>query len=107
MTSDPTDEADVRAATQRAVDATATAYTADASIDVEDTLRREMAQAGMALDDDDWVREVAHAVRSGHHVTFDAPAAPAAPDGSGGSADEPADERPDTPGSLGGDNGGA
>ncbi len=96
MTSEPTDEAQLRAATQRAVDATATAYTEDASIDVEDTLRREMAQSGMALDDDAWVREVAQAVRSGHRVSFDD-----AQDG------RPADEEPTGPGSLGGDNGGA
>ncbi|MCR6033422.1 hypothetical protein GGQ22_18580 [Nocardioides sp. zg-579] len=86
--SEPIDEAQVRAATQRAVDATATAYATDAHIDVEDTLRREMAQAGLALDDDAWVREVAHAVRSGYPVSF-------------------AEEESTTPGSLGGDNGGA
>ncbi|MDN4172671.1 hypothetical protein QWY28_06945 [Nocardioides sp. SOB77] len=90
------DEAEVRAATQRAVDATATAYTADADIDVEDTLRREMAQAGMALDDDAWVREVAQAVRSGHPISF-----------AEVGGDAPADVEPTTPGSLGGDNGGA
>ena len=94
--SDTPDEAEVRATTQRAVDATATAYAADADIDVEDTLRREMAQGGLALDDDAWVREVARAVRSGHPVSFD-PEPPA-----GGAADE----TPTTPGSLGGDNGG-
>jgi hypothetical protein len=86
MTSERTDERALRAATQQAVDATATAYTRDGSIDVEDTLRREMAQAGMALDDDTWVREVARAVRSGHRVEFTSPT---------------------EAGSLGGDNGGA
>ncbi|MEV7428492.1 hypothetical protein AB0N29_02650 [Nocardioides sp. NPDC092400] len=100
MTSEPIDEAQLRVATQRAVDATATAYTEDASIDVEDTLRREMAQAGMALDDDRWVREVAHAVRSGHPVSF-------AEEGADGPTGAPADEEPTSPGSLGGDNGGA
>lgn len=95
------DEAEVRDATQRAVDATATAYTADATIDVEDTLRREMAQGGMALDDDAWVRDVATAIRSGHHVSFD----PEPAGGAGGAGD--AAEEPTTPGSLGGDNGGA
>jgi len=99
MTSERTDEAEVRAATQRAVDATATAYTEDSSIDLEDTLRREMAQAGMALDDDAWVREVARAIRSGHHISFD--------DAQDGPAGPPADEEPTGPGSLGGDNGGA
>lgn len=86
MTSGPIDESQLRATTQQAVDATATAYTQDASIDVEDHLRREMAQAGMPLDDDGWVREVAQAIRSGHHVQFAAP---------------------EDPGSMGGDNGGA
>ncbi|WP_435742447.1 hypothetical protein [Nocardioides sp. SYSU DS0663] len=85
MTSEPIDERQFRAATQQAVDATATAYTRDAEIDVEDHLRREMARAGLALDDDAWVREVARAVRSGHHVDF---------------------TEPTEPGSLGGDNGG-
>lgn len=92
MTSERTDEDDLRTATQQAVDATATAYTEDASIDLEDTLRREMAQRGMALDDDSWVREVVRAIRSGHHLSFEP---------------VPADEEPTTPGSLGGDNGGA
>ncbi|MDN4160459.1 hypothetical protein [Nocardioides abyssi] len=103
MSNERTDEADLRAATQQAVDAAATAYTEDASIDLEDTLRREMAQGGMALDDDAWVREVARAIRSGHHVSF----APEGDAGAAGAVGDGADEQPTSPGSLGGDNGGA
>ena len=91
---DPADEIDdIRAATQEALDATATAYTEDGSLDVEARLREEMERRGLDLDDEDWLVEAAHHVRSGHHVSVT--------DG-----DEP---QPllNEPGSLGGDNGGA
>ena len=58
----------LRATVQDAVDATATDYTEDASIDVEDTVRRELAQRGLGIDDDEWVAELAHHIRSGHPV---------------------------------------
>lgn len=60
-----------RRATQQAVDATSSAYTEDASIDIEQRLREEMEKRGVDLDDEQWVVEVARAIRSGHGVTFD------------------------------------
>jgi len=60
-------------ATQEAVDATSTAYTEDASVDVDARLREEMAKRGMEVDDDAWVADVAHRIRSGHHISFDDP----------------------------------
>jgi hypothetical protein len=62
------DPEQLKAIVQDAVDATATDYTEDASIDVEDTVRRELAQRGLAVDDDEWVAELAHHIRSGHPV---------------------------------------
>lgn len=61
----------LRRATQQAVDATSTAYTEDASIDVEQRLREEMGKRGVDLDDEEWVAEVGRAIRSGHGITFD------------------------------------
>jgi hypothetical protein len=74
MTSDPETTRQVQSATQAAVDATATAYTDDASVDVDMRLRSELSQRGLDVDDDHWLAEVAHRVRSGHHVVFDDPA---------------------------------
>ena len=72
-----------RTAAQQAVDAASTAYTHDASTDVDERLRQELADRGVDAQDD-WVAEVAHRLRSGHGVVLD----------------------PTLPGSLGGDNGG-
>lgn len=82
---DPDTVQHVRAVTQEAVDATSTAYTEDASTDVEERLRQEMSGRGLDVDDDEWLAEVGERIRSGHGVVFD---------------------DPDRPGSLGGDNGG-
>ena len=65
---DDMDQEQLKALVQDAVDATATDYTEDAGIDVEDTVRRELAQRGLAIDDDEWVAELAHYIRSGHPV---------------------------------------
>ena len=73
MTSDPETTRQVQSATQAAVDATATAYTDDAGVDVDQRLRLELSQRGLDVDDDAWLAEVAHRVRSGHHVVFDRP----------------------------------
>lgn len=81
---------ETRAVVQEAVDATSTAYTEDASIDVAARLRQEIDDRGFEIDDTAWLEEVAHAIRSGHGVTVD--------------ATEGSDET--RPGSLGGDNGG-
>lgn len=59
------------ATTQRAVDATAAAYTGDAGLDVGRRLAEEMRSRGFAPGDA-WLADVAHRIRSGHHVTFDA-----------------------------------
>jgi len=62
----------VRALTQAAVDATATAYTEDAEVDVDARLREEMTTRSLPVDEG-WVAQVAHGIRSGHHVSFDDP----------------------------------
>lgn len=67
-TDDELDPAQVRSATQAAVDATATAYTEDAATDVEQRLRDELARRGLAVDDPAWLADVARRIRSGHHV---------------------------------------
>ncbi|UMG91707.1 hypothetical protein [Nocardioides sp. TF02-7] len=64
------DPEQARGATQAAVDATATAYTDDPATDVDQRLRAELEQRGLTVDDA-WVAEVAHRIRSGHHVSFD------------------------------------
>jgi hypothetical protein len=56
------------AATQDAIDATSTAYAEDAHLDVEEHFRKEMQRHGLAVTDDEWVRELAHNIRSGHPV---------------------------------------
>jgi len=53
---------------QEAVDAAATAYTGDAGVDVEQRVRQELADRGVEVADDDWLSELAHHLRSGHHV---------------------------------------
>lgn len=56
----------VQAVAQEAIDATATVYVGDASVDVEAELRREMSSRGVNVTSDEWLREVAHQIRSGH-----------------------------------------
>ncbi len=62
----------VRALTQEAVEATSTAYTEDAHVDVDARLREEMAGRGLPVEDG-WVTHVAHGIRSGHHLSFEDP----------------------------------
>ena len=57
---------------QEAIDATATAYTGDARIDVEQHLRRELDSRG-ADPRDDWVAATATEIRSGYHVSVGRP----------------------------------
>jgi hypothetical protein len=59
-----------RPPSQAAVDATATAYAADASIDVVIRLREELEARGLPADDDR-VESLAQGIRSGHHQTVD------------------------------------
>ena len=61
----------VQVAVQQAVNATATAYTEDAGLEVEGRLADELASRGVELDDDEWLSEAAHQIRSGHHVVVD------------------------------------
>jgi hypothetical protein len=75
----------LREVCQAAIRVTSTAYTRDASIDVQERLRAELAAGGVEIDDDDWLRETAAGIRSGHSVQL---------------------VDPNAPGSLGGDNGG-
>lgn len=100
---DPDDLAQIRELTQQAIDATSTAYTHDAGINVEKRLRSELSTRGLEVDDDEWVAEAAHTIRSGHHVVLDT-TDPGVGDES--AADEEGTAREARPGSLGGDNGG-
>jgi len=107
------DDADLQVVVQAAVDATSTAYTADAGIDVEQRLRRELVAHGVEVDDDQWVAEVAHGIRSGHGVLIDPVASDPPPRADQPRADQPRADQPragqpgaDLPGSMGGDNGG-
>ena len=101
------DPEQLRAASEAAVAAVSTAYTRDASVDVADRLRAEMARAGFPLDDEAWVREVARSIRSGHSLTFEPEAAGVVPDGEVEAGDPQDAVGPTSAGSLGGDNGGA
>lgn len=52
-------------ATQEAIDATATVYEGDATLDVEQHLRSELASRGIEPVEDAWVARVAEQVRRG------------------------------------------
>lgn len=54
---------------QQAIDATATAYTQDAGIDVDERLAAELRSRGIAVPADDEVAQLARDIRSGHHVS--------------------------------------
>jgi hypothetical protein len=58
---------------QEAIDATAGAYTDDASIDVEEQLRVQLRARGVVAADESSISELAHAIRSGHHVSVGRP----------------------------------
>jgi hypothetical protein len=60
---------DVAALAQEAVEAASTAYTEDAHVDVEERLRTELRERGVAAVDAASVAELAHGIRSGHHVS--------------------------------------
>jgi len=64
---------------QDAVDATAGLYTNDASIDVEEQLRVQLHARGIAASDESSLAELAHRIRSGHHVSVAEPDGPDAP----------------------------
>jgi hypothetical protein len=58
---------------QEAIDATATAYTNDADIDVDQHLRAQLSSRGIRAADEKWVAEAAHEIRSGHRVSVGRP----------------------------------
>ena len=62
--------APVRDVVQEAIDATATRYTRTPETDVEETLREQLHGRGVRATDDAAVREIAHAIRSGHEVAL-------------------------------------
>ena len=72
-TESPSDPDGVRAATQAAVDATATIYATDAGLDVVGRLRVELQQRGFDVEDEDWLADVARRIRSGHDVRVGLP----------------------------------
>lgn len=59
---------ELRQVVQDAVDAAAGSYTNDASVDVEERVREELRSRGLEVEDDEWVRELAGHIRSGHPV---------------------------------------
>jgi hypothetical protein len=52
---------------QEAIDATATLYTSDGGIDVDDQLRTQLQARGLSAPEET-IAEVARGIRSGHHV---------------------------------------
>ena len=70
MTQDP-EPTEVAEVVQAAVDSTATAYTRDAGLDVEERLRSELAGRGVDLDDEAWLAEAASGIRAGHSLRID------------------------------------
>ncbi len=57
---------------REAADATSTAYTHDAGIDVEEHLRAQLASRGVSADEEE-LRELAAEIRSGHGVELGHP----------------------------------
>jgi hypothetical protein len=65
----PDDETDVpKARLQEAIDAAAHACAGDASLDVERTLRTELASRGIDTIDDAWISGVVENLRQGREV---------------------------------------
>lgn len=54
---------------QEAIDATATLYTNDPDIDVEEQLRAQLAGRGVAPADEATLDEIAQSIRAGHSVS--------------------------------------
>jgi hypothetical protein len=70
---DPDLGAPVQDVAQEAIDAVATTYTNDAGIDVDQQLRAQLSSRGIRAVDESWLSEVAHDIRSGHHVRVGQP----------------------------------
>ena len=58
---------------QEAIDAAATTYTGDASVDVEQQLRAQLASRGIQAADEESIAQIAQEIRSGHHVSVGRP----------------------------------
>jgi hypothetical protein len=54
---------------QEAIDATATLYTNDPGVDVEEQLRAQLSSRGVAPADEGTLSEVAQSIRAGHSVS--------------------------------------
>ena len=57
---------------QEAIDATATTYTSDAGIDVEQHLRAQLSSRGVEATEES-IAEIAHQIRSGRRVSVGRP----------------------------------
>lgn len=64
---------------REAADATSTAYTRDAGIDVEEHLRSQLSSRGIAAADDETLAELAREIRSGHGPELGEPDGSVAP----------------------------
>ena len=58
---------------QEAIDATATAYTDNPGVDVEEQLRIQLSSRGVRALREERVAEIARSIRSGHHVAVGEP----------------------------------
>jgi hypothetical protein len=58
---------------QEAIDATATTYTNDAGIDVDEFLRVQLSSRGIRAVNEEWLAETAHQIRSGHEIRVGEP----------------------------------
>lgn len=58
--------ASVEDVAQEAIDATATTYTTDAGIDVDEHLRLQLSSRGIKAVNEEWLAETGHTIRSGH-----------------------------------------
>jgi hypothetical protein len=65
---------------QEAVDATASTYAHDASIDVERHLRAQLGSRGVKASNDEWVSQAAQEIRSGHRIVLGQPDGSVDPD---------------------------
>jgi hypothetical protein len=53
---------------QEAIDAVAATYASDADIDVDQHLRAQWSGRGIRAANEEWISEIAQAIRSGHQV---------------------------------------
>jgi ketosteroid isomerase-like protein len=58
---------------QEAIDAVAALYTSDATIEVDQHLRAQLASRGIRSVDEGWADEVSQGIRSGHPVRVGRP----------------------------------